>query len=292
MLEMRHLIALMIALIFSSSVWFLGQGNSIQSRARLVHRYERRCGHSCAQELAIDLGGVYAKKPDDMVVVRFCSKEALPLALSTSAAAYGYVISILTDSYGYTAERILFLRSESCLGPALGVTATEFWAIPQGAALPDSVEIAKSNQVRLESLAMEGLIGNARSYKAALQRLPERLRANPGGRYCAGLLLQTTKSPDEAEAARGAKDTEEERAFRRSLLGSSCAVDWRIWRRRSRTEIPKPVRGRGYESEGQSAEVNFVLCKQYQRVSFACEGRLQISVHRRRIQQSTKNPRL
>jgi len=168
----------MMVLSLSSGV-LLSRQESIQPGAKLVHRYERRCGHSCAQELAVDLGGVYAKKPDDIVVVRFCSKEALPLALSTSAAAYRYVISILTDSYGYTPERVLFLRSESCIGSVSAVTATEFWAIPQGAALPASVETVKSSQVRVDSLPMEGLIGNAHSYKAALQKLPERLRANP-----------------------------------------------------------------------------------------------------------------
>lgn len=174
---MRHLPALMIALILSSGVLLSGQ-EGIQSGARLIHRYERRCGYSCAQELAIDLG-VNAKKSDDVVAVRFCSKEPLPLALSTSAAACGYVISILTDSYGYTPERILFLRSAGCLGPASAVTATEFWVIPEGAALPTSIETVKSSQVRVDSLGMEGLIGNARSYKAALQKLPDRLRANP-----------------------------------------------------------------------------------------------------------------
>src|SRR5215203_3605877 len=92
--------------------------------AKLVHRYERGCGYSCAQELAIDLGGVYAAKIDDRVAVRFCSKEPMPIALTTAAAAYAYVNSILEGSYGYTAERVLFLRSEDCLGPHANVTAT------------------------------------------------------------------------------------------------------------------------------------------------------------------------
>jgi hypothetical protein len=178
MLKMRYLLALMIALILSSGV-SLSQGQeSIQSGARLVHRYERRCGHSCLQELAIALGGGDAKKSSNTVAVRFCSKESLPLALSTAAASPGYLISILTDSYGYTPERILFLRSEGCLGPTSAVTATEFWAIPQGAALPASDETVQSSQVRVDSLGMEGLIGNVGSYKAALQKLPDRLRAN------------------------------------------------------------------------------------------------------------------
>lgn len=173
---MRHLIALMIALILSSAVWLPGQEN-IQSGAKLVHRYERRCGYSCAQELAVDLG-INAKKSDHIVAVRFCSKDPLPLAMSTSTAAYSYAISILTDSYGYTPERILFFRSENCLGPEPGVTATEFWAISDGASQPPSVETFKSSQVRVDSLGMQGLIGDARSYRAALQKLPRRLHAN------------------------------------------------------------------------------------------------------------------
>jgi hypothetical protein len=176
---MRYLLALMIALIFSSGV-LLSQGQeSLQSGARLVHRYERRCGDSCLQELAIALGGGGAKKASNTVAIRFCSKESLPLALSTAAASPEYLISILTDSYGYTPERILFLRSEDCLAPEPSVTATEFWAIPQSATLPTSIESVKSSQVRVDSLGMEGLIGNVRSYKAALRKLPDKLRAKP-----------------------------------------------------------------------------------------------------------------
>lgn len=174
---MKHVRIVMMALILAPNGW-PSQQEDFRPQAKLVHRYERRCGYSCAQELAIDLG-INAKKSDDVVAVRFCSKESLPLALSTSAAAYGYAISILTDSYGYTPERILFLRSEDCLGPEPAVTATEFWAISDGAAQPASVETVKSSQVRVDSLGMEGLIGNARSYKAALQKLPDRLRAHP-----------------------------------------------------------------------------------------------------------------
>src|SRR5947209_3185941 len=94
--------------LFLSFSGLLQKQSSVRSQAKLVHRYEKTCGYSCAQELAIDLGGVYRKEPTDSVAVRFCSKEPLPVALSTSAAAYGYVISILQGSYGYTPERVLF----------------------------------------------------------------------------------------------------------------------------------------------------------------------------------------
>lgn len=177
---MRQVSALIIGLLLSSGVLFSTQ-ESVRPAAKLVRRHERACGYSCAQELAIDLGGVHASKPDDKVAVRFCSKESLPVALSTASAAYGYVISILTEIYKYTPERIQFLRSEDCLGPDSAVTATEFWAIPNGAALPDSVESVKSDQVRLEPVGTEASsVEGARNYRAAAQELVARLRAKPG----------------------------------------------------------------------------------------------------------------
>jgi hypothetical protein len=170
--------ALMLGLLFSAIAPWPRQA-SVQADAKLIHRYEKSCGYSCAQELAIDLGGVYGKNPDDTVAVRLCSKEPLPVALSISAAAYGYVISILEGSYRYTPERLLFLRSKDCLGADELIAATEFWVIPKGATLPSSVESMKSSQVRIDSLGMEGLIGNVRTYKVALQKLLAKLRGNP-----------------------------------------------------------------------------------------------------------------
>lgn len=175
---MKQILALITGLLLSSSSLFLSQ-ESVRPAAKLVHRYERACGYSCLQELAIDLGGVHANKNDDTVAVRFCSKESLAVALSTAAASPEYVISILIGSYGYTRERILFLRSEDCLGSDMKVAATEFWAIPKGAALPASVESFKSSQVQIDFLEAKGMIESGRKYKAALQKLPDRLRNAP-----------------------------------------------------------------------------------------------------------------
>jgi len=175
---MRLALALTLGLLPFSALLPRQVGN--RPEAKLVHRYERRCGYSCAQELAIDLGGVYGKNPSDTVAVRFCSKEPLPVALSTSAADYAYVITILQGSYGYTPERILFLRAEDCIGSEKTGVATEFWAIPNGAALPASVELIRSSQARIDPLGMKGLVGSARSYRAALQKLPTKLLAKPG----------------------------------------------------------------------------------------------------------------
>lgn len=176
---MHRVLALLVGLLLSSGTVASGQ-TGLRPAVKLVHRYERSCGYSCAQELGIDLGGVHANKPGDTVAVRFCSKQSLPLALSTSAAAYGYVTAVLTGTYGYTPERILFLRSEDCLGPDPAVTATEFWAVPQGAALPASVESIRSNQVQLEAVGTETLsVEGTRDYRAAVQDLIVKLRARP-----------------------------------------------------------------------------------------------------------------
>lgn len=94
---MQRVLSMIVSLLFASVS--LSRQESVQPVANLVHRYERTCGYSCAQELAIDLGGVHANKPNDAVVVHFRSKEPFPLALSTAAADYGYVISILTGVY-------------------------------------------------------------------------------------------------------------------------------------------------------------------------------------------------
>jgi hypothetical protein len=170
---------LMLVLILSPGASFPRQAG-IRPQAKLVHRYEERCGYSCAQELAIDLGGEYGTHLDDTVVVRLCSKEPLPVALSTSAADYGYAISILQGSYLYTPERILLSRSEGCAGPNPSIAATEFWVIPKGAELPSSLESVEYSHLKMGSLGSRRTRENARGYKETLEELSARLRGSPG----------------------------------------------------------------------------------------------------------------
>jgi hypothetical protein len=156
-----------------------GQGNA-QLAARLVHRYERACGYSCLQELAIDLGGSPTAKPDDTVAIRYCSKESLPVAMATAAAPSEYLTSILTGSYGYIPERIILMRSEDCGGSDKQVTAMEFWAVPHGAAPPAHVDSVASSQVQSESVGAEAASTNGTAnYNAAAQELAAKLRASP-----------------------------------------------------------------------------------------------------------------
>lgn len=151
--------------------------NGAQPKAELIHRYERGCGYSCNQELAIDLGGGAGTDPNDIVAIRFCSNEPLPKALAFAASPPEYVISILTDIYKYGPERILLLRSSDCLSTGAAVAATEYWVIHKGGELPSYVESVKSCQVDFGSLGRRG--ANARDYRAELRRLPQSLKANP-----------------------------------------------------------------------------------------------------------------
>ena len=167
---MRQALLLIIGLLLSPDV-FLRAQSGLGSQAKLVHRYEERCGYSCAQELAIDLGGSSAKVASDKIAIRFCSHEPFPVALSTSAAAYSYVMTILKESYGYTPDRVLFLLAEDCVGPYGGITATEFWAVPKNAALPPSIQATTAKDVRIDSI----VVNSRRAYQAALKKLKDRL---------------------------------------------------------------------------------------------------------------------
>lgn len=129
------------------------------------------------QESALDLKE-YASGPDDMVAVRVCSKEPLAVALSIATASPFIMLEYL-EHYGFSRERVLFMRSEDCLGDNPAIAVTEFWAIPKGAAPPPSVEAIRSSQTQLEVVRTEDTIKSARGYQAALQQLIAKLRAKP-----------------------------------------------------------------------------------------------------------------
>jgi hypothetical protein len=117
----------------------------------------------------------------ETVAVRVCSKESMPVALSTAAMNPFSIAKWLNDVYNHPPERILFLRSEDCLGSNPKVAATELWTVPKGAALPASVESLKASQVRLEAVGKKDLSAEgARGYKTAVQELTAKLKAKPG----------------------------------------------------------------------------------------------------------------
>jgi hypothetical protein len=148
-------------------------------KAQLVRRYESGCGYSCNQELAIDLGGIYGNRPDDLMAVRFCSRLPLPRAYAIAASRPSYVNEILMGSYHYTPDRILFLRSDGCIGRDPSVVPTEYWIVPKGADLPPSVESFKLCQIKHNTLGDDEYLSGDPNYKVELPRMARELRANP-----------------------------------------------------------------------------------------------------------------
>jgi hypothetical protein len=112
-----------------------------------------------------------------------CSKEPIPFALATAGADPFHIAELLTGGYGYTADRVIFLRSENCLSAKEPLrTATEIWTIPEGASLPSNVEALKSNETKLVSLGKRPANRGVRDYNSAIGQLIKNLRANPASR--------------------------------------------------------------------------------------------------------------
>jgi hypothetical protein len=144
--------------------------------ARLIRTFYKGDFLHANNEAALDLRA-WAGGPDDRIAVRICSKEPMPVAVAVASGRPFLLVSNLTN-HGYSQERILFLRSDSCLGNDPAIAVTEFWAIPKGASLPPSTESIKSSQIKAESLMNERSKNN-KSYTIALQKLITLLRAKP-----------------------------------------------------------------------------------------------------------------
>lgn len=177
--SVEKVIKLMLGLVLSFGTVVCGQV-STNPNAKLVRRIELAgSSYDTTSEIGIDLGDVHAHGSGDRVAVRACSKQPMLMALATSAASPKGVARYLIDFYGYSPERVIFLRSEKCLGSNSLVAATEFWAIPQGAAPPPSVEAVKSCQVLIDPLGVQGFSEKRQAYEVALQKVPLILREKP-----------------------------------------------------------------------------------------------------------------
>lgn len=173
---MWQVLFLIFGLLLSTSV-SLGQD---KRQPVQVRRYEHMgSGFDAITEANYELTRI-ADKPDDLAVIRVCSRESMPLALSIAAMNPFTVARALNQGYNFSLERILFLRSEDCLGSDPAVAATELWAAPKDGALPPFVESIKSSQAHLEILGTKDLLAaGTRNYRVAVKELTTKLRAAP-----------------------------------------------------------------------------------------------------------------
>jgi len=175
---MRQALFLIIGLLLFSSV-SLGQGSTKPEAVRM-RRYERNgSGFDEITEANYELTR-RLDTSNDLAVVRICSRESMSLALSIAAMNPFTVARALNQGYNFSLERMLFLRSEDCLGSDPAVSATELWAVPKGAALPPFVESIKSSHAHLEILGTKDLLAaGTRNYRLAVKELTTKLRAAP-----------------------------------------------------------------------------------------------------------------
>jgi hypothetical protein len=174
--RLKHCFLFCVLLL--SSMPTAGQSDAGTS-AKLFRRYERGASVSRLSEDVLTLTlSVGKERPN--IGIRVCSKEPLPLALVTANADPFLIGKLLGDGYGFSPDRIIYLRAEDCLSAQpLVMPVTEVWIIPQGASLPSHVDAATGGQVRKTSLGKEEVNRGVRDYKVALQQLIRDLRANP-----------------------------------------------------------------------------------------------------------------
>ena len=153
-----------------------------QNVARLFKRYDSGAAYNRVTEDVLTLSISVTTKERARVAVRVCSKELMPFALATAGADPFHIAELLTGGYGYTSERVIFLRSEECLSKSSSRTATEIWTIPENASLPPNVEALKSNQARLVSLGKRPANRGVRDYRSAVGEMIKTLRADPASR--------------------------------------------------------------------------------------------------------------
>ncbi|HEY9404376.1 MAG TPA: hypothetical protein VIQ24_17090 [Pyrinomonadaceae bacterium] len=147
---------------------------------RLVTRGEL---HHPLSEIHLDIEAS-AGKPEDVVAMRICSNEPLPVALFISVVnpagiGQSFVEGSITGRLFFAPERVLILRSADCPVTHPPYVPVEFWGVPKGAALPPSVESLKLCQVKFEEVGAGETVKSSRTYRAALKSLAVKLSANP-----------------------------------------------------------------------------------------------------------------
>jgi hypothetical protein len=112
----------------------------VDGQSRLFKRYDPGAAYNTVTEDALTLSISVVAKERARVVVRVCSKEPMPFALATAGADPFHIAEKIAGGPDYSPEQVIFLRSEDCLSKYPSTTATEIWAIPEGASLPPHVE--------------------------------------------------------------------------------------------------------------------------------------------------------
>jgi hypothetical protein len=153
-----------------------------QTSAVLFKRYDR--GGSVNRMIEDTFSLRIDVKPDDkaIVAVRVCSKDPLPFGLVSANADPFFITEQLVNTYAYAPERLVFLRSEDCLGNVPSSGITEIWTLARGASFPPYIEKVAFADAQRVALGTKRVFRGVRDYKEATAELIKELQANPTAR--------------------------------------------------------------------------------------------------------------
>lgn len=155
-------------------------------QAVLFKRYERGGWQNGIVEDTLTLKIDVKPEQKFIVALRVCSKDPLPFALVTANADPFFIFEWLVNAYGYLPERLVYLRSDDCLGkePSRGIT--EIWTLSQGASFPPYIEKVAFTDAQRVALGKKPVFRGVRDYREAIAGLIKELQVNPTAR---GLVI-------------------------------------------------------------------------------------------------------
>lgn len=146
----------------------------------------------------IDKAGMKVEKTfnsqSDILAVRVCSNEPLPIALALSAGA-AFVTTSRLQGFGIPKSNMYYLRYNNCRVRSHNYGATEYWFVPKNAEFPAFVEARRVSHISGYEMTHAGFVGtrepfdprsaqseklNPELYEQTLQRISKLLKDNKG----------------------------------------------------------------------------------------------------------------
>lgn len=174
-LLLKPLFALLLILLPATA-------SKAQTAPWLFKRYPQGAAYNRITEDVLTLTIAIPADNRARIAIRLCSKQPLLFALGTARTDPFRVAELLVGAYSYLPERVMFVRSEDCLGKDAAIPAVEIWGLAEDGLLPRHVEARLSSQVRSSTLGKKHVSRGVRDYVAATQELIKNLQANPTSR--------------------------------------------------------------------------------------------------------------
>jgi hypothetical protein len=131
---------------------------------------------------------------EDILAVRVCSNDPLPVALAMANAA-PFLAALKLEKRGIPKSSIYYLRNRNCKPVLNNYVSTDFWLVPKNAEFPEYIEVRRASNLSAYELTRAGALADnppvevrsyelnkltPQSYKDVLQRMVDLMKANKG----------------------------------------------------------------------------------------------------------------